>query len=249
MLFRSHPLESCQSVYKLPEHLHYFGVDSDYESIVCARETYPFMPLRNVGPGLGWRTGFSHADIFALPPHITSHAPFDLLIAHAVLDLLNLPHSLPHLFSYFRPRGILYFTLTFDCDTIFQPYHPLAPLINDLRLLAQCARAIPRMTEACRNPRIPHPQFVEVAGRLRVIIRSAPSAPGVAISQADQSVLDVLGKGSARTSEVAAELGKSVRWTRQRLIALVATGLAVELGEGPNDPLRRYALQTKIDLQ
>lgn len=127
--------------------------------------------------------------------------------------------------------------------------HAIARVMNELGLVEQWGSGIPRMTEACRNAGIPDPEFVEVAGRLRVIIRSAPSAPGVAISQADQSVLDVLRKGSARTSEVASELGKSVRWTRQRLIALVATGLAVELGEGPNDPHRRYALQTKIDLQ
>jgi hypothetical protein len=75
---------------------------------------------------------------------------------------------------------------------------------------------------------------------LRVILRSGITAPP-ATNPADDMVMRVLDRGAARTSEVAAELGKSIRWTRQRLNALVHTGHVVELGEGPNDPHRRYA--------
>jgi hypothetical protein len=46
---------------------------------------------------------------------------WDLLIAHAFLDLVDLAHTLPLLFSLLRPRGLFYFTLNFDGDTILQP--------------------------------------------------------------------------------------------------------------------------------
>ena len=46
---------------------------------------------------------------------------WDLLIGHAVLDLLDLPTALPTLLSLLRPGGLCYFTLTFDGDTILQP--------------------------------------------------------------------------------------------------------------------------------
>jgi SAM-dependent methyltransferase len=54
-------------------------------------------------------------------------AAWDLLLAHAVLDLLHLPTALPLLLARLRQRGLFYFTLNFDGITAFQP-----PL--DLRL-------------------------------------------------------------------------------------------------------------------
>ncbi len=46
---------------------------------------------------------------------------WDVLIAHAFLDLMNVPTVLPSLFSLIRPGGLFYFTLVFDGNTIFQP--------------------------------------------------------------------------------------------------------------------------------
>jgi SAM-dependent methyltransferase len=46
---------------------------------------------------------------------------WDLLIAHAVLDLLDIPTTLPGLVLLLRPGGLCYFTLTFDGATILQP--------------------------------------------------------------------------------------------------------------------------------
>jgi hypothetical protein len=45
----------------------------------------------------------------------------DLLIAHAFLDLLPLPASLPRLFSLIAPGGLAWLTLNFDGVTIFEP--------------------------------------------------------------------------------------------------------------------------------
>ncbi len=46
---------------------------------------------------------------------------WDLVIAHAVLDLLDLSSTLPTLLSLLRPGGLCYFTLAFDGATILQP--------------------------------------------------------------------------------------------------------------------------------
>jgi hypothetical protein len=46
---------------------------------------------------------------------------WDVLIAHAFLDLLDIPRALPALLSLLRPGGLVYFTLTFDGATVLQP--------------------------------------------------------------------------------------------------------------------------------
>lgn len=51
--------------------------------------------------------------------------PADLLIAHAVLDLVAVPAILPALFGQLRPGGLFWFSVNFDGDTIFQPDHLL----------------------------------------------------------------------------------------------------------------------------
>ena len=48
-------------------------------------------------------------------------APADLLIAHAFLDLLPLPDSLPGLFSLLKPGGLAWLTVNFDGLTHFEP--------------------------------------------------------------------------------------------------------------------------------
>jgi hypothetical protein len=44
-----------------------------------------------------------------------------LVIAHAVLDLLDVPATLPGLLSLLRPGGLCYFTITFDGATTLEP--------------------------------------------------------------------------------------------------------------------------------
>jgi SAM-dependent methyltransferase len=46
---------------------------------------------------------------------------WDLLIAHAVLDLLHIPSMLPSVLSLLRPGGLFYFSIAFDGATILQP--------------------------------------------------------------------------------------------------------------------------------
>ena len=46
---------------------------------------------------------------------------WDLLIGQAFLDLIDMPTTLPALCSLVRPGGLLYFPITFDGGTDFQP--------------------------------------------------------------------------------------------------------------------------------
>lgn len=46
---------------------------------------------------------------------------YDLLIAHAFLDLVELDKALPRLLSTLKPDGLFYFPITFDGVTTFRP--------------------------------------------------------------------------------------------------------------------------------
>lgn len=61
------------------------------------------------------------ADLFDFVAAQTGQPPYDLLIAHAFLDLMNIPVTLPQLFSQLGPEGLFYFTLVFDGVTTFEP--------------------------------------------------------------------------------------------------------------------------------
>jgi SAM-dependent methyltransferase len=49
----------------------------------------------------------------------------DVLIANAVLDLVDAPAVLPGLLRLLVPGGVYWFTINYDGDTIFEPGHPL----------------------------------------------------------------------------------------------------------------------------
>ncbi|MCG6536524.1 MAG: class I SAM-dependent methyltransferase, partial [Syntrophales bacterium LBB04] len=53
---------------------------------------------------------------------------YDLLAAHAFLDLVDLESGLRRLVSAIRPGGLLYLTLNFDGATIFEP--PVDPFLD-----------------------------------------------------------------------------------------------------------------------
>ena len=60
-------------------------------------------------------------DLFDFTAREQGKRRWDLLIAHAFLDLVDLAQTLPILFSLLKPGGHFYFTLNFDGGTIFQP--------------------------------------------------------------------------------------------------------------------------------
>ena len=60
-------------------------------------------------------------DVFDLITDEHYHQSWDVLIAHAVLDLLDVPRTLPQLLSMLRSGGLFYFTINYDGATIFEP--------------------------------------------------------------------------------------------------------------------------------
>jgi SAM-dependent methyltransferase len=51
-------------------------------------------------------------------------APADVLIANAVLDLVDVPAVLPGLMRLLVPGGVYWFTMNYDGESIFEPGHP-----------------------------------------------------------------------------------------------------------------------------
>lgn len=68
-------------------------------------------------------------DVLQMIPLQPGERPCDLLIAHAFLDLVDLPSTLPGILSLLKPGGLFYFTLNFDGLTLFEPQ--LDPLHED----------------------------------------------------------------------------------------------------------------------
>ena len=64
---------------------------------------------------------FEGADASTYAESNRGRRAWDLLIAHAFLDLVDIPAILPALLALLRPGGLFYFTITFDGVTSFQP--------------------------------------------------------------------------------------------------------------------------------
>lgn len=113
----------------------YTAIDADSEAIAESHRRLPawmvergFRVLEDTAAR--WRFG-RHGQDLVVETEVTDVQRFvartqgrrtwDLLIAHAVLDLLDIPTTLPSLLSLLRPGGLCYFTLTFDGATILQP--------------------------------------------------------------------------------------------------------------------------------
>jgi hypothetical protein len=60
-------------------------------------------------------------DVFDFIKQREPNAGYDLLIAHAFLDLIDLTTSLSLILSLIRPGGHFYFTINFDGETILEP--------------------------------------------------------------------------------------------------------------------------------
>lgn len=90
----------------------YTAVDAEPENIAVARERLAHLAGDTA-------LTLTAVDIFDFIPQ--AQQTCDLLIAHAFLDLLDVPTALPALFSLLRPGGLFYFTLNFDGATILQP--------------------------------------------------------------------------------------------------------------------------------
>lgn len=76
------------------------------------------------GVEIRWKTG----DVADVLPEL-SPASIDLIIGHAVIDLLPVPLFLPQLLAGLTPAGAFYFSLNYAGETRFTPAHPQDPTI------------------------------------------------------------------------------------------------------------------------
>ena len=77
--------------------------------------------IRLKGEGRDWLVTLKDIDCHNFCQGQALKSNFDLLLAHAFMDLVDLPTELPGLLSLLRPGGLYYFTLNFDGGTIFYP--------------------------------------------------------------------------------------------------------------------------------
>jgi SAM-dependent methyltransferase len=118
----------------LLSHAVYTGIDADPTSIDEAQHRLSWWASgRGIGVGRsrgqmclqreGQEFGveFEAIDFFDFVARERGHRTWDLLIAHAFVDIVDVPTTLPSLFCLLRPGGLFYFTIVFDGATIFQP--------------------------------------------------------------------------------------------------------------------------------
>jgi len=72
-------------------------------------------------PGRPMSINFQTADLESFSRNYAGPQRFNLVIAHAVLDLLNIPDALSAILSLTAENGLLYFTINFDGMTILEP--------------------------------------------------------------------------------------------------------------------------------
>ncbi len=113
----------------------YLATDSDPGQLRAARK-YLSLWAEKRGHSCSWSgehrglLSTAEAEIFLtlelaraeeLADRSDSHPPFHLVIAHAVLDLVDFPVVLPRLLSGLTHNGLAYFTCNFDGETVFLP--------------------------------------------------------------------------------------------------------------------------------
>ena len=122
---------------KALQHVRYTLLDEQPENIAAAKEHLPqWADEQNFtwhwdGDTLVlWKMGnqtkvdFLVEDLFDFLARRPADQKYDLLIAHAFLDLVDIPATLPKLFKTLKPNGNFYFTINFDGETIFEPAVP-----------------------------------------------------------------------------------------------------------------------------
>ena len=122
----------------------YTAVDLLPENIAAAQTRLPAfarergLELREMGkndwelssPGRSLRLTLEALDAFDFAAREAGRAAWDVLVAHAFLDLVDLDTALPRLLALFKPGGCFYCTLNFDGATMFLP--PLGPDLDSL---------------------------------------------------------------------------------------------------------------------
>lgn len=91
----------------------YTAIDADPANIAEAR-------VRLAAADLPVSLELAAADVYDFARRARGRR-WGLLIAHAFLDLVDVPRLLPQLFALLRPGGLFYFTINFDGLTVLEP--------------------------------------------------------------------------------------------------------------------------------
>ena len=110
----------------------YILLDADRQLLDCSRRWLrDWAAARGLRSDLlpdGLRVGdlrvrLVHAELGSYLEADHGAAPADVLIANAVLDLVDVPAVLPGLLRLLVPGGVYWFTINYDGETIFEPGH------------------------------------------------------------------------------------------------------------------------------
>lgn len=115
----------------LPDSTTYTAIDNRSENVAAAREHLLEVDFVEEGDRLvrdGTTVSLVAGDAFEV---LSDDAEYDLLVAQAFLDLVELDDALPALFDTLAPGGLAYFPITFDGGTVFEPAHPLDDRVLD----------------------------------------------------------------------------------------------------------------------
>ena len=96
----------------------YTAIDSEESNIEVARRQLAHLTS---GGESGLRVRLQTANLYEFAARRGNWQRFDLIVAHALLDLLHLPTALPSLLQMVRPAGLFYFSINFDGATLFVP--------------------------------------------------------------------------------------------------------------------------------
>lgn len=92
----------------------YTAIDNQPENIATARQRLANLPA-------DMHLTLEAIDLFDFMARERGQRHWDLLIAHAFLDLMDIPATLPQLFALLKPGGLFYFSINFDGVTTLGP--------------------------------------------------------------------------------------------------------------------------------
>ncbi len=92
----------------------YTAIDNQPENIATALQRLAPLPKTI-------RLSLEAVDLFDFIQQKQGQQQWDVLIAHAFLDLMDVPATLPQLFSLLKPGGLFYFSINFDGVTTLEP--------------------------------------------------------------------------------------------------------------------------------
>ena len=98
----------------------YTGIDFHPGNITEARARFGRYTAAR-GADLAVTAEFEAIDLFDFLAREQTLATWDLIVAHAFLDLVDLETTLPGLLALLAEGGCFYFTLNFDGSTVFSP--------------------------------------------------------------------------------------------------------------------------------